>query len=141
VDRNSGIQIAGLPGHDIEGLRLENIRLIFKGGGRREDAARVPPELGRGYPEPSGTMPAYGVFARHVSGLELANVQVSFLNEDLRPAMSCVDVNGLEIDNFKAQIAGGVAAARFENVKGLVVRNSPALDGITPAKTGAAAPR
>jgi hypothetical protein len=140
VDRASGIQIAGLPGHNIEGLRLENIRLIFKGGGRQADASRVPPELGTGYPEPGGTMPAYGLFARHVSGLELANIQVSYLNEDLRPAMVCVDVNGLEIDNFKAQIAGGVAAASFDNVEGLVVRNSPVLDGITPTKPKAAAP-
>ncbi len=139
IDKNSGIQIAGLPGHNIEGVRLENIRLIFNGGGRKDDAARVPPELGNGYPEPGGPMPAYGVFARHVSGLELANVHVSFLNEDLRPALACVDVNGLEIDNFKAQLADGVAAAVFENVEGLVVRNSPSLNGIAPTKTGAGA--
>ncbi len=140
IDRNSGIQIAGLPGHNIEGLRLENIRLIFKGGGRAADADRVPPELGRGYPEPGGTMPAYGVFARHVTGLELANIRVNFLTEDLRPAMACVDVNGLEIDNFKAQLGAGVAAARFENVAGLVVRNSPVLDGITPSQPKQAEP-
>ena len=79
-------------------------------------------------------MPAYGVFARHVSGLELANVHVSFLNEDLRPALACVDVNRLEIDNFKAQLADGVAAAVFENVEGLVVRNSPSLNGIAPTR-------
>ena len=41
-------------------------------------------------------MPAYGVFARHVRGLELANFNLTFENDDLRPAMVCVDVDGLE---------------------------------------------
>jgi len=48
--------------------------------------------------------------------------------EDLRPAMSCVDVDGLEVDNFKAQLASGVSAAKFEGVERLVVRNSPLLE-------------
>jgi len=128
-ETNSGIQIAGLPEQPIEGLRLENIRLVFNGGGTKELADQVPPELGSGYPEPRGNMPAYGVFARHVRGLELANINVSFEKEDLRPAMVCIDVDGLEVDNFKAQIAAGVPAARFEAVKGIVIRNSPVLQG------------
>jgi polygalacturonase len=131
VDMNSGIQITGMQEQPIEGLRLENIRLVFNGGGTKKDAARVPPELGTGYPEPRGIMPAYGVFARHVKDLELDNVHVSFENEDLRPAMVCIDVNGLEIDNFKAQIAAGVTPARLEQVKGIVIRNSPILKTAT----------
>jgi polygalacturonase len=127
VDRQSGIQIAGLPEQPIEGLRLENIRLIFNGGGTTNDAALVPLELGTGYPEPRGVMPAYGLFARHVKGLELANINVSFLKDDFRPAIECMDVNGLEIDNFKAQLASGVAASKFEGVTGQVIRNSPVL--------------
>ena len=132
VEKMSGIQITGLPDQPIEGVRLDNIRLEFKGGGTKEDAARTPPELGTGYPEPSrvGVMPAYGVFARHVRGLELSNIHVSFENEDLRPAMVCVDVDGLDVDNFKAQLVTGVPAARFDDVKSLVVRNSPVLDDV-----------
>ncbi len=72
-------------------------------------------------------MPAYGIFARHVRGLELANIQFSFDREDLRPAMACEDVDGVEIDDFKAQLAQGVAPARWENVRGKTVRNSPVL--------------
>lgn len=128
----SGIQITGLPEQPIEGVRLENIWLVFQGGGTKEDAARVPKELGTGYPEPQnlGMMPAYGLFARHVRDLELANIRVSFEKDDQRPAMVCVDVDGLEIDNFKAQLADGVTPARFEDVQRLVIRNSPVLEGI-----------
>ena len=52
VDKASGIQIAGLPEQPIEGVRLENIRIQFKGGGTQANAATMPPELGTGYPEP-----------------------------------------------------------------------------------------
>jgi polygalacturonase len=128
IDRHSGIQIAGLPQQPIEGVRLENIRLMFDGGGTTNDAARTPPELGTGYPEPRGTMPAYGIFARHVKNLELANVTVNFETDDYRPAASFVDIQGLEIDNFKPQVAAGMPAAVFaDNVGGIVIRNSPAL--------------
>jgi hypothetical protein len=130
IARDSGIQITGLPEHPIEGVRLNNIWLEFEGGGTEEHAAIVPPELGTGYPEPRGRMPGYGVFARHVRNLELSNIRVSFVTEDRRSPIVCVDVDGLEIDNFKAQLAAGVTPGRFEQVKGLVVRNSPVLAGI-----------
>lgn len=130
VGKMSGIQIMGMPGHPIEGVRLSNIRLISDGGGTKKDAAIAPKELGNGYPEPRklGTLPAYGLYARHVRGLEVANVNMDFKQEDLRPAISCTDVDGLKLDNIKAQVADGVSAAKFENVKHLVVRDSPALD-------------
>jgi polygalacturonase len=130
IEPKSGIQITGTPDQDIEGVRLDNIRLVFNGGGRREDGNRVPPELGTGYPEPGnlGTMPGYGVFARHARDLEMDNVQVSFRNTELRPAMVCIDVKGLEIDNFKAKMAGGIPPAKLDGVTGLVIRNSPVLD-------------
>jgi len=131
VGRIGGVEIFGLPDHPIEGLRLENIRIVSNGGGTTTDAARSPRELAYDYPEPSreGTMPAYGVFARHVKGLELANFNLSFKTNDYRPAIICADVNGLEIDNFKAQAADGVKASVLtDNVSGLVIRNSPVLE-------------
>jgi polygalacturonase len=128
VTRTSGIQITGLAEQPIEGLRLENIRIVYNGGGTKEQANLVTKELGTGYPEPTSVMPAYGLFARHVKDLELANITFSFAKDDFRPAIECVDVSGLEIDNFKAQLAEGVAAAKFENVSGVVIRNSPVLE-------------
>jgi polygalacturonase len=133
IDPQSGIQITGTPTQPIEGVRLENIRLVCKGGGTAEQAKLIPRELGTLYPGPGmcGIMPAYGLFARHVRNLELANISTSFETEDLRPAIQCVDVDGLEIDNFKSKLATGVPAAKFESVKNLMIRNSPMLDGLT----------
>jgi polygalacturonase len=130
IAKMSGIQITGLPGQPIEGVRLDNIRLTSDGGGNAQDAAINPRELGTGYPEPAviGTVPAYGIYARHVQGLELANITTDFLSDDLRPAAVFADIQGLEIDNFKPQVSTGVPAAVFGNdVKDTTVRSSPAL--------------
>ncbi|MGA3171501.1 MAG: glycoside hydrolase family 28 protein [Chthoniobacteraceae bacterium] len=131
VGRMSGIQVMGLPEQPIVGVRLENIRLISKGGGTQADAALHPQELGTGYPEPDGlgTMPAYGIFARHVRDLDLANIHFSFTSNESRPAASFTDVEGLDIDNLQAQLAQGVPGAVFApDVQGLVIRDSPALE-------------
>jgi len=131
VGKMSGIQIMGLPDEPVEGVRIENVRLTCNGGGTAEDAAINPKELGAGYPEPRhlGTLPAYGVYARHVKDLELANISVNFTTNDLRPAAVFADIQGLDIDNFKPQVADGVKAAVFaDDVKNITVRNSPAVD-------------
>ena len=88
------------------------------------------PELSTDYPEPRGglsVMNGYGVVARHVKGLELANISLSTEKPDQRPAMVCSDVDGLEVDNFKAQLSDGVTAAKMDGVKNIVIRNSPVL--------------
>jgi polygalacturonase len=130
VGKLSGIQIMGLPEQPLENVRLENIRLTSNGGATAEDAARTPKELSTGYPEPSklGILPAYGIFARQIKGLELANIKTDFQTNDLRPAAWFADIDGLEIDNFKPQISDGAKAAVFaDDVKNLAVRNSPAV--------------
>jgi polygalacturonase len=130
VGKMSGIQIMGLPEQPIENVRIQNVRLTSNGGGTAKDAAKTPKELGRGYPDPGtlGTLPAYGVYARHVNGLELANIHCDFLTNDLRSAASFADIQGLEIDDFKPQVVPGVKPAVFaEDVKDVTVRNSPAL--------------
>ncbi len=125
---NSGILIMGIPGRSIENVRLENIRLIYHGGGTRSDAESIPPEDEEGYPEPlhSG-VPSYGIYARHVQGLELADIHMTYKGTELRPAIVADDVRGLELDNIKAQIGEGVEPTRLTNVEGLVVRDSPDL--------------
>lgn len=137
VDKMSGIQIMGLPEQPIDGLRLENIRLTSTGGGTPEDASIKPRELADGYPEPYkiGTLPSYGIFARHVRNLELANVTTQFETTDKRPAAIFSDIQGLDIDNLKLQVDEGVNPAIFaSDVKDILVRNSPSINQNTPNK-------
>jgi polygalacturonase len=86
--------ITGIPGHDIKDLTLSNIQIWYRGGGTSSDAAVNPPELIDGYPDPArfGTMPAYGLFVRHVDGLTLDNVLFHTLAPDKRPAILFDDV-------------------------------------------------
>ena len=121
--------ISGIPGHDIEDLRLRNIRIYYQGGGTKEQAALAPEELEKAYPEPRmfGDMPAYGFFIRHVNGLDMGAVQVSFLKDDLRPAMVLESVRNAAIDHLKAQHAAGVPTFVLKDVADFEVRASADL--------------
>jgi len=98
--------IAGLPGHPVEDVTLENIEITYPGGASKDTAWRSPdslnlvPEREEAYPECSmfGELPASGLFVRHARGLRLKNVRFVFKKEDLRPAWVFDDVSGLVMD-------------------------------------------
>ncbi|MET0650270.1 MAG: glycoside hydrolase family 28 protein [Pyrinomonadaceae bacterium] len=118
--------IAGLPGHPIEDVRLSDIRILYKGGGTRAQAALEPPERETNYPEPSmfGEIPAYGFFIRHARGVELSNVEVGFMTEDLRPAFHLEDVRTASFLGVTAQKAADVPTFVLKMVEDFTVRNS-----------------
>ncbi|MDQ3011259.1 MAG: glycoside hydrolase family 28 protein [Acidobacteriota bacterium] len=118
--------ISGIPGHPIEDIRLSNIRIIYRGGGSREDAAVEVPERENNYPEPSmfGAIPAYGFFIRHVKGIEMSNVEVSYAKEDWRPAFALSDVKGADFLHIKAQRAADAPTFVLKNVEDFSVQQS-----------------
>jgi polygalacturonase len=118
--------IAGLPGHPVEDVRLSDIRILYKGGGTRAQAALEPPERETNYPEPSmfGELPAYGFFIRHARGVELSNVEVGFMSEDLRPVFHLEDVSGINFRGIVAQKAADVPTFVLKNVEDFNVRDS-----------------
>jgi len=95
----TGCAIAGLPGHVIENVTLDNIRLRFTGGGSAEDASRDVPENPDKYPEFNmfGALPAYGLYVRHARNVTLRNLHAAFEQNEARPALICDDVQGLEL--------------------------------------------
>jgi polygalacturonase len=129
VDRKSGILIMGIPGHPVDRVRLDNIRMEFAGGGTSTDADADPGEMEDGYPEPYkfGRFPAWGLYARHVSNLELANIRLELERKDTRSPIIGIDVNGLDIDNLKLSQTPGVYSALMQDVWNMTVRDSPAL--------------
>jgi polygalacturonase len=110
--------ISGIPGYLIEDVQLSNIRIYAKGGGTKEQAALDPPERENIYPEPTmfGELPAYGFFIRHIKGLQMRDVEVSYLTPDQRPAFVLNDVAGAEFINVKAQKEPDVPAFVQKNV-------------------------
>jgi hypothetical protein len=121
-----GCALSGLPGHRIENVTLSNISLEFDGGGTREEALGKIPEKPSSYPESTmfGTLPAYGLFCRHVQGLRLHNVRVSTRQPDLRHALVMDDAAEAVIDAFQAPFASGAASLiRLSNTRDSIVRN------------------
>ena len=78
-------------------------------GGWAQDPYNIP-ELPFLYPENImfGPLPAYGIWARHVSGLTVSNVNLSFIVPDTRPAVVLDDVSDSIFQNFTAQTGPGV---------------------------------
>jgi polygalacturonase len=93
----TGCAITGLPGHPIENLTMENIRIEFDGGGTAQDAKRAVPENPEKYPEHSmfGRLPAYGLYFRHVKGLRTRNLNLTTARADARPAIAKEDTEDL----------------------------------------------
>jgi hypothetical protein len=110
--------ISGIPGYQIEDVQLSNIRIYAKGGGTKEQAALDPPERENIYPEPTmfGELPAYGFFIRHIKGLQMRDVEVSYLTPDQRPAFVLNDVGGVEFIHIKAQRESDVPTFVLKNI-------------------------
>jgi polygalacturonase len=121
ADPKSGVIISGDQGHDIKDIRLSNIRIYYKGGGTAEQAAREVPGFEKEYPEPArfGTLPSYAFFIRHVDGIQLNNIEVSFKENDFRPAFYLDDVKNAEFIFVKAQKSEGVPFMSVKNVTNL----------------------
>ena len=111
--------LSGIPGHEIEDVRLSDIMILSQGGGTIEDAAIKPPEKENGYPEPTmfGPMPAYGFYIRHVRGLQVSNVEVRTMKEDARPAFVLDDVEHADFIHIKTQPGAGGGAFALDNVR------------------------
>ena len=90
-----GILINGVPGHPVESLTLDHIQIELPGGGTAADATIKLREKETNYPEFDmfgKTLPAAGLYARHVSGMKLDNVHLSLLKPDARPLEVLIDV-------------------------------------------------
>lgn len=68
------------------------------------------PEQTREYPEPSnfGILPAYGIYARHVDGLKINNVNIGYIVPDERHAVVLDDVHNADFSGFSAMTVEGV---------------------------------
>lgn len=106
-----GCVLTGLPGHPLENVVLERIRLDFDGGGTRSNALRQIEEKPAAYPECKmfGQLPAYGFFCRHVAGLRLTDVELTTAAPDLRHAVVLDDAADVLFNRLAATAAPGTA--------------------------------
>ncbi|EMI43499.1 glycoside hydrolase family 28 protein [Rhodopirellula sp. SWK7] len=88
------IMITGIPGHRIENVTLENIRVSYPGSGTEEEATRDIPEDVARYPEQFffGVLPAWGAYIRHAKNVRLKNVEMMTRTPDARERIVLDDV-------------------------------------------------
>lgn len=127
-----GCSISGIADRPVENIALSNISISFAGGGTRADARRVIAEERDKYPEYKmmGILPAYGFYCRHVRGLTLRDIRVTSDLPDLRYALACEDVTGLDVSGLQAAAhPEGEALMRFLDVRDALVRGCRAPAG------------
>jgi polygalacturonase len=131
ADSRFAMLFSGVPGHAIEDVRLSNIDIWYKPLLAADAAAVQPvvPEYENGYPEPQkfGVLPAYGLFVRHVKGLELHDINLHLLGPETRPALHLQDVQGVELRHVVAQQARAAALLVLQEVQDLTILDSRPL--------------
>jgi len=109
-DSLCGIIITGMKDAPLKNISLSNIYIEYRGGGTKEQTEKPFPELENKYPEPGkflGATPSYGLYARHVDGLTLRNIDFSLKKPDARPMMWLDDVSNdhlVDINQGKGRV-------------------------------------
>lgn len=96
--------ISGIPGHQIEDVKINDVYLQHRGDTAMGTAASPPPEDADKYPEPRmfGPLPAQGFFVRHVKNIEFTNVEIACDKPDTRPVFWLDEVDGADFFRIKA---------------------------------------
>jgi len=121
--------ITGIPGHPVRDVSLSNIRIQATGGGVAkgfeigEEPAKYPGA------DMFGELPAYGLFCRHIEGLNLCEVSLNTEIGDERPALVVDDVSGLDLVGFRGQPPlGDTAVVHMTNTRRVLVQGARALE-------------
>ncbi len=132
ADSHFSSMIVGIPGHEVEDVKLNNIRIYY----RQIDSPQVKiqknvAEYIKDYPEPQrfGVMPSYGFFIRHAKNIELNNVEISYTGQETRPAVILEDVKNISLINFKAQTPAGQPTIIQRGVEGLSIYPEKSIAG------------
>lgn len=121
--------IAGLPGHPIDDVHLSDIHIYYQGGGTSQMASAKVPENEDHYPEPGmfGPSPAYGLFIRHASNIDLHDIEFSYLQPDQRPALYLDDVQHVYAHDLQLQKEEGVAPVHIAHTSDFKISQSPGI--------------
>ena len=79
-----------------------------------------------------GILPAYGFFIRHAHGIDLSDIDLSYIKEDRRPALALDSVEGIAFERCKAARASGVPTLVTMNAKGIGAHRCAGLADFQP---------
>ncbi len=100
--RKAGMIFTGIPGHPVEDVTLENIRVVFPGG--EKAVAGEVPEMETEYPEfpVFHPLPCWGLFLRHARGVRIRQCDFSTAAPDERPPLYLEDAEDCVFADFTA---------------------------------------
>ena len=100
--------ITGIPGSYVENVIVKDLIFNSKGTGTMVEATAEVPEKINSYPQANVvfgySLPAYGMYLRHVKNLVLENFIFNLLAPDARPAVMLDDCHHIKINNFDVDI-------------------------------------
>jgi len=97
----AGIIVTGMKDYPLRNISLSNIYVQYRGGGKMMPEGKEYREQGTNYPEPrwAGPTPSYGLYARHVDGLNLSHIRFEKIKPEERPAILMDDVKNERIED------------------------------------------
>lgn len=103
----TGCSITGLQGHCVKNVSLNNINIEFEGGCKDVEPEKAVEEKPARYPESTmfGTLPSYGFYIRHASGIKFNDIRLTVKTEDSRPALILDDVSKSFFNNVMPEPA------------------------------------
>jgi hypothetical protein len=126
--------ISGRPESSLENIVLENVKIVYPGGGQTEQSAIIPPYPKDYSPRSLGERPAAGFYIRHVKGLTFRNVELVFEHAEGRPAILASEVDGFTLDHVKADKSSAGEILRLTKSQNVRIADSPGLKDRTLVK-------
>jgi hypothetical protein len=121
--------ITGIPGHPVQNVTLENIRIYYEGGTDYPThwdslALRNIPEAEKDYPEFSmfGELPAWGFFIRHAEGITMKNIRLETGKPDHRIPFITDDVQSINIEKIDIPRFHSAHSVVFSNTTGIEIK-------------------
>ncbi|WP_282036002.1 glycoside hydrolase family 28 protein [Saccharicrinis aurantiacus] len=106
LDKNSAFFLTGMPGHNIQNIIIKDVQFFVSGGGTKEDSKKSIKEytvetLEGWWPEFHlvGTLPASGVYLRHMENVLVDNFHLTVVDADARKPFVLDDVSNSNISN------------------------------------------
>jgi hypothetical protein len=116
----------------IKNISFNDVHVLVKGGNPLSDTASRPPELGVGQYNASNlkVQPSYGLWARHVKGLNVTNSTFNYEKPDNRYVIFLDDVLDAKINGIKAMKAkDNNAVIKLRNSSDIKIENAVYYSG------------
>lgn len=128
--------ITGIPGRNVENVKLENIEITYPGRATKGMAYAAlyrldqVPENEKEYPEFSmfGELPAWGFYVRHVNGLTMKKIILRLMGNDYRPPFVFDNTKNLLLEDSNIFVKNGPEHVVLNNVSHSEIVNTKIND-------------